>query len=38
VEYAQRVIATWQEAVAGGKGVAVLDGKLVETMRVEDAR
>ena len=38
VEQARRVIAAWQSAEAEGKGVAVLDGKLVETMHVDDAR
>jgi citrate lyase subunit beta/citryl-CoA lyase len=38
VEHAHRVIATWDEAIAQDKGVAVLDGKLVETMHVDDAR
>ncbi|MCZ6831123.1 MAG: CoA ester lyase, partial [Gammaproteobacteria bacterium] len=37
VEHARRVIDVWQAALAEGKGVAVLDGKLVETMHVEDA-
>jgi len=35
---ARRVIAAWEEARAEGKGVAVLDGELVETMHVDAAR
>jgi citrate lyase subunit beta/citryl-CoA lyase len=38
VEHSRRVIAAWEAAEAAGKGVAVLDGKLVETMHVDDAR
>jgi citrate lyase beta subunit len=38
VAHARRVIAAWQAAEAEGKGVAVLDGKLVETMHVDEAR
>ena len=38
VEHARRLIDVWQAALAEGKGVAVLDGKLVETMHVDDAR
>ena len=38
VEHARRVIAAWNAAEAEGKGVAVLDGKLVETMHVDEAR
>jgi citrate lyase subunit beta/citryl-CoA lyase len=38
IEHSHRVIAAWQEAEAAGKGVAVLDGKLVETMHVDAAR
>jgi citrate lyase subunit beta/citryl-CoA lyase len=38
LEQARRVIETWQAAAAEGKGVAVLDGKLVETMHVDDAQ
>lgn len=38
MEHAHRVIAAWQDASAEGKGVAVLDGKLVETMHVDAAR
>ncbi len=38
LEHSLRVIAAWEEAEAAGKGVAVLDGKLVETMHVDAAR
>jgi citrate lyase subunit beta/citryl-CoA lyase len=38
VKHASRVIEAWQKAESQGKGVAVLDGKLVETMHVDDAR
>jgi citrate lyase subunit beta/citryl-CoA lyase len=38
LEHARRVIDAWQAAEAQGRGVAVLDGKLVETMHVDDAR
>jgi len=38
LEHAQRVIAAWELAESQGKGVAVLDGKLVETMHVDAAR
>ena len=30
--------ATWQAAKTEGRGVSVLDGKLVETMHVDDAQ
>jgi citrate lyase subunit beta/citryl-CoA lyase len=38
IEHARRVIEAWQAAEREGKGVAVLDGKLVETMHVDEAR
>ncbi len=38
LERAQRIIDAWESAEAAGKGVAVLDGKLVETMHVDGAR
>lgn len=38
VEHSRRVVAAWEAAEAQGKGVAVLDGKLVETMHVDAAR
>jgi citrate lyase subunit beta / citryl-CoA lyase len=36
--WARRVIAAHDQAEAAGKGVAVLDGKLVESLHVEEAR
>lgn len=38
VETAKRMIAAFGEAKAQGKGVAVLDGKLVENLHVENAK
>ncbi|MCP5156031.1 MAG: CoA ester lyase [Ectothiorhodospiraceae bacterium] len=38
VEQAHAVIATWERALAEGAGVAVLDGRLVEVLHVEEAR
>ncbi|HEY7039179.1 MAG TPA: CoA ester lyase [Methylomirabilota bacterium] len=38
VDWARRVIAAHAEAVAGGRGVVVLDGRLVENLHVDDAR
>ena len=38
VEHARRIIEAWEAAEAAGKGVAVLDGKLVEIMHEDDAR
>jgi citrate lyase subunit beta/citryl-CoA lyase len=38
VEHAQRLLDCWEAAAADGKGVAVLDGKLIETMHVDEAR
>ncbi|MEQ9464425.1 MAG: CoA ester lyase [Haliea sp.] len=38
VEYARRLLDCWEQATAEGKGVAVLDGKLIETMHVDEAR
>ena len=35
---ARRVVATFETAAAEGKGVALLDGKLVEALHAEDAR
>ncbi|MCX2982595.1 CoA ester lyase [Halieaceae bacterium IMCC14734] len=37
VEHARQIISVWQAARDEGKGVAVLNGKLVETMHVDDA-
>jgi citrate lyase subunit beta/citryl-CoA lyase len=38
VDWARRVIAAHADAVAQGRGVAVLDGRLIENLHVEDAR
>jgi citrate lyase subunit beta / citryl-CoA lyase len=38
VDWARRVIAAHAEAVAGGRGVVVLDGRLIENLHVADAR
>jgi citrate lyase subunit beta/citryl-CoA lyase len=37
VERARRLLAVWQEAQAQGQGVAVLDGKLVESLHAVEA-
>jgi len=37
-EWSRRVIAAHAEAVAAGKGVALVDGKLIESLHVENAR
>jgi citrate lyase subunit beta/citryl-CoA lyase len=38
VEWARRVIAAHADAVAQGRGVVLLDGRLVENLHVDDAR
>ncbi|MCH8505470.1 MAG: CoA ester lyase [Ectothiorhodospiraceae bacterium] len=38
LELARRVIAAWDEAQAQGKGLAVVNGRLVESLHVEEAR
>jgi citrate lyase subunit beta / citryl-CoA lyase len=38
VAQARRLIAAFEEARAAGKGVAVLDGKLVENLHIAEAR
>jgi citrate lyase subunit beta / citryl-CoA lyase len=38
VEYSRQVIAAFEDAQSEGKGVVVLDGKLVENLHVENAR
>jgi citrate lyase subunit beta/citryl-CoA lyase len=38
VEWARRVIAAHADALAHGRGVAVLDGRLIENLHVDDAR
>jgi len=35
---AQRLLKVWEEALVAGKGVAVLDGKLVENLHAEEAQ
>ncbi len=37
VEHARRLLEVWQAALAEGKGVAVLDGKLVENLHAAEA-
>ena len=36
-EYAKRVLAAWSQAIEAGKGVAVVDGQLVENLHVEES-
>ncbi len=38
VEHARRVIAAFDEAVADGRGVVTVDGKMIENLHVENAR
>jgi len=38
VEHARRVIAAFDEASRAGKGVVVVDGRMVESLHVENAR
>ena len=38
IDLARRQIAAYEDAVAGGQGVAVVDGKIVENLHVETAR
>jgi citrate lyase subunit beta / citryl-CoA lyase len=38
VAWARRIIAAHAEAGAAGKGVVLVDGKLIENLHVEDAR
>jgi citrate lyase subunit beta/citryl-CoA lyase len=38
VEWSRRIIAAHAAAAAAGKGVALVDGKLIETLHVENAR
>ncbi len=37
LELARRIIAAWEEAQAAGKGLAVVNGRLVEGLHVEEA-
>jgi len=38
VTHARRVVEKWAEAEAAGKGVATLDGKMIEALHMEPAR
>ncbi|MEQ9641362.1 MAG: CoA ester lyase [Alphaproteobacteria bacterium] len=38
IDWARRAIAAYDDAMAAGSGLAVLDGKLVENLHVEEAR
>jgi len=38
VEHARRVIAAFDEAVAAGKGVVTVDGRMIENLHVDNAR
>ncbi len=38
IDHAQRVIAAFDEALAAGKGVATVDGKMIENLHVANAR
>jgi len=38
VEHAQKVIQAWDEAQQAGKGVVVVNGRLVENLHVEEAK
>jgi citrate lyase subunit beta/citryl-CoA lyase len=37
VEQSKAIVAAWAEARAQGKGICVLNGKLIEKLHVEDA-
>jgi citrate lyase subunit beta / citryl-CoA lyase len=38
VEYARRVIGAFDEAIADGRGVVTVDGRMIENLHVENAR
>jgi citrate lyase subunit beta/citryl-CoA lyase len=38
IEYAERVISAFDEAVAQGKGVVTVDGRMIENLHVDNAR
>ncbi|MEM1334651.1 MAG: CoA ester lyase, partial [Actinomycetota bacterium] len=38
VEHARRVIEAFDEAVAAGKGVVTVDGRMIENLHVDNAR
>lgn len=35
---ARQIIRTWTEALSAGKGVAVMDGQLIEKLHYEEAQ
>ena len=37
IEWARRISIAWREAAADGKGVTLVDGKLIEALHVEEA-
>ena len=37
IEWARRISVAWREAAAEGKGVTLVDGKLIEALHVEEA-
>ncbi|MEM8745536.1 MAG: HpcH/HpaI aldolase/citrate lyase family protein, partial [Actinomycetota bacterium] len=38
IDHARRVIAAFDEAVADGRGVVTVDGRMIENLHVENAR
>ena len=38
IEYAERVIAAFDEAVGAGRGVVTVDGRMIENLHVDNAR
>jgi citrate lyase subunit beta/citryl-CoA lyase len=38
VDYAQRVIAAFDEAQSDGRGVITVDGRMIENLHVDNAR
>lgn len=38
IAYAERVIAAFEEAVAAGRGVVTVDGRMIENLHVDNAR
>jgi citrate lyase subunit beta / citryl-CoA lyase len=38
IEHAGKIIEVWEQAIAEGKGVVVLNGRLVENLHVEEAK
>jgi len=38
IEWSRRIIAAHAEAAAAGRGVVLVDGRLIETLHVENAR